>query len=429
MTQREQPTSTITYAEAVADGPFARLPAGATKLAVGIGARQERLFQNTSAGGRVSRNEYARENVFGFAELSLPLVHRLDLSIAGRYEQYNDFGPTFNQKIGLSWSPADAIKIRGSWGNSFRAPLLVDLDARDTAAGLLSLSDPSSPTGHSVVLAVQGNNAHLRQETATSWTAGADFSARALSGLMASFTYFAIDYRDRVARPGTDGALYSILAEENRWGDPVIIRHPSHTQVDPLCATPFFYGSRSDCVSELPDAIVDIRLRNLATTSVIGLDAALSQSLEVPRGEARWAVDGTYLFKFSQGITRSSPAVTLLNTINSPLKLKARGTLDWYQTGENLPGFGASLTLHYASGYQDNRSVPNRHIGSSSTFDFQVTYRTPKGTGWCDDVEIAGGAVNLFDRPPPFVNTEMGYDVANAEPTGRMLTLLLQKHW
>lgn len=425
---REQAISTISYADLVADGPFLRLPAGSVNLAVGLGARREQLFQ--SLAGVDSQNRYERSNIFGFAELAVPLAHRLDLSLASRYEQYNDFGSAFNEKVGLSWAPTAAIKVRSSWSTSFGAPLLPDLDERNTAAGYLSLPDPHSPTGSSLVIGVQGNNAQLRQETGTSWTAGIDFVAPSPSGLIASFTYFDVDYRDRVARPGTAGALLSILAEEDRWGEPVVTRHPSRAQVEAICGVPLFFGSRNDCLEgKLPDAIVDIRLRNLASTSVAGIDAALSQSIELPRGELNWTIDGTYLLRFSEQITRTSPGANLLNTINNPLRLRARGTLEWYQHGEHLPGIGASFTTHFANGYKDNRSIPNRHIDASATFDMHLTYRTRKGSRWMEDVEIACGAVNVLDTEPPFVNTMLGYDIANADPTGRRLTFYVQKNW
>ncbi len=77
-------------------------------------------------GGSGSRDRYA-----GAAELLVPLlsdmkwVNNLELSLAGRYDYYNDdteVGGAFSPQVGIMYHPTEAVLIRGSWGKSFRAP-------------------------------------------------------------------------------------------------------------------------------------------------------------------------------------------------------------------------------------------------------------------------------------------------------------------
>jgi len=58
-----------------------------------------------------------------FGELTVPLFgkdngaigyRRLELSFAGRYEHYGDFGQAATPKFGMVWAPFDAVALRGT---------------------------------------------------------------------------------------------------------------------------------------------------------------------------------------------------------------------------------------------------------------------------------------------------------------------------
>ena len=55
-------------------------------------------------------------------DMNVPLMQKLTLDVAGRYDHYNDFGETRNPKIALSWDIIDGIRASGSFGTSFTAP-------------------------------------------------------------------------------------------------------------------------------------------------------------------------------------------------------------------------------------------------------------------------------------------------------------------
>jgi hypothetical protein len=54
-------------------------------------------------------------------------VESLDLSLSGRYTDYDSYGSNETYKIGLNWAIASWMKIRASDGTSFRAPALYEL--------------------------------------------------------------------------------------------------------------------------------------------------------------------------------------------------------------------------------------------------------------------------------------------------------------
>uniref|UniRef100_UPI0035B06E42 TonB-dependent receptor plug domain-containing protein n=1 Tax=Chitinimonas sp. TaxID=1934313 RepID=UPI0035B06E42 len=65
-----------------------------------------------------------------FGEFSVPAYKDLELSLAGRYDNYkNDFGTAFNKfspKVGVRWTPTKSLLVRASAAQGFRAPTLYE---------------------------------------------------------------------------------------------------------------------------------------------------------------------------------------------------------------------------------------------------------------------------------------------------------------
>ncbi len=162
--------------EALANASVMSLPAGDVKMAFGLEYRTEAASHHgTTVGSPNMRREV--ESVFSGCGPDLRQPGRqarppkLDLSLAARYEQYSDFGGTSNPKIGLSWTPSQTVKVRGSYGESFRAPRLTDVyDTTLSRSGHVTLADPTSTMGRSLVLIQQGHNPDVREERAKTWT-------------------------------------------------------------------------------------------------------------------------------------------------------------------------------------------------------------------------------------------------------------------
>ncbi len=429
--------SQISSMELVADGPLFRLPSGEIKAAIGTEYRQESLNIRNEIAGHIPTHSQSRRNIGAiFAELAVPLigsasnsraVPRLELSLAGRYEQYDDFGRTYNPKIGLRWMPLASIKLRASWGTSFRAPNLLDLDESRNVAGLLSLTDPRSPSGRSTVLGVQGGNSGLKEERARTWTAGIDLAPSALPDLRLSLTGYSIEYGDQVIQPGPLSP-FDLLLEEDQWA-PVITRDPSQAQIDAICAMPRFLGHPAQCRADPPTVLIDIRKHNLAITRVRGLDFTLDHSLATRFGHFNVHVNGAHVFHFERAFTKTAPRVDIVNTVHNPVARRLRGTVEWRRHAAHQPGFAANLTANYTGGYRDRDSQLRPSIDAWTTFDVGLSYRTRTSGRWTDDTELAVNIVNLTDKDPPFVDREWGYDLFNAQPTGRVFSAYVSKKW
>ncbi|MDB6089611.1 MAG: TonB-dependent receptor, partial [Gammaproteobacteria bacterium] len=433
--------SSIETTSLIADGPILDLPAGAAKLAFGVERRQETLDHDvpdpTDPAERTVPARYARHISSAFTELSVPLVGssenaraapRVELTLAGRFENYSDFGHTFNPQVRLGWIPLDSLKLRGSWGTSFRAPKLNDLyDSSQNAAFVTSVPDPRSPTGRSTVLGLQGDNPNLKQETARTWTAGLDVAPVAVPGLKLSVTYYSIDYEGQIAQPASVDPS-DILVQENEWAA-VITRNPNATQIAQVCNSPEFQGSRSSCLLSSPAAIVDLRLANLAATKVQGLDLDARQSLDSDVGRFGFGLNGSYVFRFDQAVTSTSPSTDILNKVGNPLALRLRATAEWSRNPPDEPGFGLNLAINHTNGYDNPGSSRIPRVAPWTTVDLQLHYRTPRDAGIWADTELVLNGVNILNQSPPFVDNQFGFDIVNTQPLGRVISLTVRRSW
>jgi iron complex outermembrane recepter protein len=433
--------STVEYTNLIADGSVFSMPAGDAKLAVGVERREEGLFHSVADPSDPTEDtipqSYSRHIESLYSQLVLPLVGdaanpraapRLELNVAGRYEHYSDFGGTFNPTFRIQWIPIQPVKLRASWGRSFRAPTLDNLyDTSANVAASVVLTDPQSPTGRSLVLVQQGSNPNLQKETAKTWTAGFDLAPPFLTGSTFSLTYYSIDYDNRIAQPGADNP-FGILIDEAEWAA-VITRNPTRAQVAALCDSPYYQGSVASCLASSPAAIIDGQLANLSSTKTTGVDVEAHDFLSGALGTLSLDFNGNYVFDFDQAVTDTSPAVDIVNTVANPLALRLRGTIGWSREGPQLPGPGATLAVNYTGGYKNPGSLLVPDVSPWTTIDLRLVYRTERGPGWLSGMQFSLNATNLLNHDPPFVDNQGGYDAYNVQALGRVVSVEISKRW
>ena len=96
-------------------------------------------------------------------EMDIPLVHRLDVQLAGRYEHYSDFGSVAKPKIALAWDLVRRRRLRGSYSEGLpRAEPGTDQRRRNTrawpAAPTSSAARPTCAPGASPSMTACGQN-------------------------------------------------------------------------------------------------------------------------------------------------------------------------------------------------------------------------------------------------------------------------------
>lgn len=426
------------------DGAVLEAPGGLAQLAAGAEMRRESLFTVDPPASDelpIPSIDDSRDIRAVYAELFLPLVgpdnrrsaiHRLDLSLAARYEDYSDFGNSTNPKLGLVWSPAQSVVLRGTWGTSFRAPQLTDLNTASASNVFLYLPQFFVDIGAIplTTLVMQGANGSLRPEKATTWTAGIEWRPPTINGLLLDITYFNVDFKDRIDVPFlslTDGYAprFASLLNTNPTSDQIaaIANDPRYEEVTFAGTTP-----AEDLLSGAAPvgAIMDRRVNNLSKSIVSGLELQASLEFDTAIGEFDLGLNGNYLLDFKRALLATDPLIDEVDTLGRPVDLRARAQLTWTRAAWSISGF-----VNYTDGYTDNVSAPARPVDSWTTVDLTVAYDTGDVKNILSDTRISLTAQNLFDEDPPFVNTFGGlaYDVTNANGLGQFLRLQAIKEW
>lgn len=422
-----------------ADGPIADAPGGSIRLALGGQFRKDKFVE-----------EYVwypaqldRDVAAGYAEIQVPLVGetnrragvtRLDLNVAARYENYSDFGSTFNPKIGVSWSPVAGLNVRSTWGTSFRAPLLSQMNAgnHDIVINELGYADVS---GNSTGLYLVGNGPGLRPEESTNWTVGFDLAPAALPDLTVSATYFEIDYEHRLRTPFPPGYYHLDVLPDPAYAA-VVERNPDPAKIAALLqsSTVTCFSPSWDPCATIPsiDAIVDGRLRNLANVHVSGLDLSVAYRWVTAIGDFGLQLSGAYQFENREQLVPTAPQTNQLNDVYRPVDLRMRNAMSFTRGRMNATAF-----INYTDDYRDNRHafVMDRRprVGSWTTVDLNVQYKLNHllSLGGSSPATVSIAAVNVFDKDPPYVGHNFGihFDGVNAIPLGRFLSAQIVVPW
>jgi len=426
--------SSVTSANFQIDGTVASLPGGNAKLAAGLNARRETqgqggesfTYSTAPAPRRRTRNE--RDVIAAFIEARVPVFgpenrrtgfERLEVSLAARYENYDDIGSTTNPKLGLLWAPTSALITRASYGTSFRAPALVELN--ESAANSPTILPEGA--GQTVTMIQYGGNRDLQPEEATSWTAGLEYRPEDRPTLRLGVNWFRTDYDGRIGRPAFDN-IFNALDDASLV--PFIRRISPGTNsadrayIQAIIDAPNTYSGDLFPIDSY-GAVLDARYVNTNRLLVEGVD--LTGTYEVRRGMDLWSLGGSiaHMYRYETQATPASPVIDRIDTPNNPISLRARASLDW-----SRGAWGAGLALNHLGAYRD---LEQRRISSWTTADLQ--FRLSPEVGPLAGSVLALSIQNVFDEDPPFYDAPQGiaYDAVNANVLGRFVALQVTRRW
>lgn len=113
-------------------GPFARVldPNTNTFIGLAVGSSGFPGYAPSTAG------TFGRSNWAGYLDLEADLTARLSLGAAVRFEDFTDFGSTFNWKLSGRFELTDWLAVRASVNTGFRAPTPGQSNIRDVATNI-----------------------------------------------------------------------------------------------------------------------------------------------------------------------------------------------------------------------------------------------------------------------------------------------------
>lgn len=441
-------------------GTLLELPGGDLQFSLGIGLLEEEFKGRSPITSVQSAGSLGRTSTYAFAEVwapligpeqQIPLVRAFALSLAARYTDYEDtseraakrdFGDSTDPKIGFAWEPVESLRVRGSFGSSFRAPSLTQLDS---TGGLHYLTSDTIGGQPSIYLGLSGYGSdELFPETAETFTLGFDYQPAWTDGLRLAATYYSIDYTNRIEVAPTAGL--NPFTNPNLLPD-VIYRPPSAAFIEEaLRGTRRLFNTTSVDVAD-PAAgaaalfarsdvwIYDRRFKNLALSRQEGIDFSASQQLDTAWGDVTLGANVTHILKYEKRGSGAGAILPSTDVPGQPANWRGRAF-----AGLTVGAFNGTLGINYVDSYMNPQApAGQQQIDAWTTFDLALSYdldgagsSTSKG-----GTRLSLSAQNIFNEDPPFLRTgsgsnlvlPVGFDPSNANPLGTLIVLGLTKTW
>ena len=400
--------------DAQASGPLASLPTGTIKMAIGAEYRRENFRSVGASTAMVEQGditigaEGSRSVSAVFGELLVPIIKNadqdVDVSLAGRWEHYGDFGATFNPKIGFRADLSDSISIRSSWGKAFRAPSLRQLYAARGFQPAVQVFDPRAPGGGRLVFTAltQGGNPNLGPETAEVYSASVLYKPNWIPNTKMTITWFGINYDNRVrgALNGLD--IPTFLSFEDQL-PPGLVQRDSNGNLQTIVLT-------------------DV---NSASTRINGIDFDVTNTVLTDIGQISASSALSVFTKYSDRLIAGAANQSLVGKVGNPPRWRARAGLSWDMTPWSI-----STYLTYVDGLTnetvDPRAIRHR-VSSQTTLDIQASWTPVTLPGFT----VRAGATNILNSRAPFVDGPqyLGVDPQNHSVSGRTIYLSVTKEF
>jgi hypothetical protein len=285
------------------------------------------------------------------------------------------------------------------------------------------VANGQSPTGLSDALVQAGNSSALSGQTATTVSLGIrfDWPLAEKSFLGAELNSFRIHFYDRIQ----SADLAQIQLDAPGYA-PLVNRNVSAAQHQQLCLSKQFVGNVGDCLTDPIAAVVDLTLKNIDSLSTQGLDVRGDWGADIGAVRAGIAIQGIYFYQFSEKITPTAPAVSLLRTEKSPAEFQLSSL---FSIKRGAAEFG--VLVHCSSGFRDESTLPAHDVPGWTTVDLQAKYIVPDRSGSVlRNAALVLSARNIADRPLPVLkdaSINQSYDFLSGFAVRRLLSFAFQK--
>jgi iron complex outermembrane recepter protein len=340
-------------------------------------------------------------------------MKEFSLSFAARFDDYSDFGGTFNPQYGLVWRPIADLALRASYGTSFRPPSLFELYAPQIAVpDMFPDRQRHDEVARFVVLS--GGNPNLDPTTADSLTAGIVITRSNMRGLRVAMNYWRVRMRGRVAAVPP----YSVLADEGRYSDRV--------SREPATAEDAAAGQPGKLIS------VEVLRENLGASQTDGIDVEAACAFDTDIGQIIPRLSATWVHTFRSSDfpgSASRDRVGQANAFGTIPRLRAVASVGW-----NRNALGLSTSVRYVAAYQDTLlAVPTgRTIAAQALVDLQAWLELnpliDRESHW-RNLRLSFGVMNVLDTQPRFTESgyQYGYDPTQGDLKQRFSFIKLSK--
>jgi iron complex outermembrane recepter protein len=323
--------------------------------------------------------------VFG-KDFHPPMLHKLEITAAGRWDHYTDFGDTENPKIGFRYQPFEneSVTFRGSYGTSFQASPLADLSQNFLNFPQVAVP-ATSPNGTPYANAGQIDqlqfgsrvigNPGLKPQESDNYTIGIVLTPPEVKNLMVSVDYYRLDMKNII------------------FNDPqFIINHFNPGDIDPATGNPYLtVDANGNLVSE------EVPFLNLAAIDTDGFDIGASYGLPMDYlGKLTFLLDANYVLHWKRQASPGGTFESLLGRFSDDSALfgampHLKGSIGFVWDWKD---FSFGTTARYVGDYRDD--VTSNDVGDYWAIDMQLSYYWHKF-----DAKFTVGVTDINDEAPP----------------------------
>ena len=384
---------------------------GVVMMAAGIEYREEDVndipddqFQRGLIFGTESVSASAeREQYAAYVEFSIPLSDSLELQLAGRYDDYSDFGNTTNPKIAFRWAPSDEITVRASWAQGFRAPSLAQIGLGPSQKSQFFVDTQRCEQTGLDCQALDYNiefsgNPDLEAEESESWNIGFIWAPEADFGI--SVDIWSITQDNKIDEEEF-GPIYA--AECGNQNSTVCVRLPATG------------GASLGTIQK-----VHSTFKNLSSQEVSGIDIS---------GNYNHSLDDLGLLKFNLEWAYQDKFEKDGRDYTGEYGYPEHRWI--FSTNWEIGQFNTNINISYVGEFEDTPDIDfdgnldfdsntSRMVDSQILVDLQTSYHVTEFT------KVSLGVNNLLDEEPPFAIGDgdgdlYGYVSGVHNPRGRYL--------
>ncbi|GMM69538.1 TonB-dependent receptor [Alteromonas sp. MTD1] len=471
-------TSKVFGLDAKINGEITQFNGNAVLLAAGVEFRREEITDLPSLDSQARAENNFLVDVFGFgssassadrnqmgvfAELFVPVTDQFDISLAGRFDDYNDFGSTFNPKVGFTYRPIEDLVLRGSWSTAFRAPSLTQagVQLRTTRASFdCSVNSAIADLYCEGQGTVRGNNVlelgnpALRAEESETYSFGFAYSPTDNTDI--TVDYWTFDHEDIVDTNMTGVLNQAITDASLRHCGVLDEGEIGISYLDDLCLVTDSAGNTIEDdganLTEILDAWVAfddprfaelplfrdhiLLLDNTGTQELEGIDWNIDHFYELDSGTLEFGFSGTHYLTYDRNRPGSDEIESLAGTFRYPETVATAELFyvqeDWYvgayvfYTGSyeddiiRLRGREIDELIELGAITEEDQS---RDVSAWTTVTLSAGY-------YFDNADIRLTIDNLFDRDAPTAyGSGRGFDAFNHDPFGTQYTLALSYYF
>lgn len=309
-----------------------------------------------------------RDNFAVYIDTKYHTSNALNIGLASRYENYSDFGSTFDSKLSVSYKPTSTVLLRTSASTGFRAPSLSQSYYTSTTTGRSGNTLYQTGTfsvNHPVAISLGAVD--LEPEQSNHFTAGFVYQPSSEFSFSADYFYTKID--DRIMLTGN-------------------IKETISAQVKSILNANGVGRARY--------------FTNAIDTETEGVDLRLNYKYQFAnKGLLKTGMS----YHYNQtDITGVNTAPSILGAAGQNLLVDnlTRVTLEHGQPKENIKIYTQYAYKKYTALLNVNKFGSYRSVFGSKTFNFSSKWTTDVELSYTlsDKYNIAIGAHNLFDEYP-----------------------------